>query len=727
MSRRDSDYADPFFGSGISQPPGGGRLASTWFFLKPQVGNTSPAACVPFGMVSAGAYSGAYPTGYGAFDLNFVAVPPRLHDRLLAAGFTHFHVNGTGAIEHYYNYFRVIPSAESAVPAWRLWDLDDEVARPGYYAASLPQAGIRAELAVSQKAALHRYTFSGGGSARLAIDFASASLRGANVAPRPPLESEVRLLGPAIVQGWVKMRGITIYLHAEVEGAQASSLWVDGREQPGEALAFGVGEPCPQCFGVSFETCQQAVVRLGFSLRSCSQARENMEPMIGASLEEIAARAAEEWHRIFDLIQVSGGTEREREIFYSSMYHTFVKPIDAVNESPFFTSPSDCWLDLATLWDQYKTQLPLVFSLLPECGASIIRSLLAFGETLGWFPNALLLSDDWSCCRMQARALAHYVIADGFYRHLPGVDWKYAIDLMVRDLRREANSDFLATGEAHPATHTLDLAGACHALAAMAAALGNPALAREMRDLSANWRTVFDPATARLKPSTYYEGGAWNYSFRLLPDMAARIALYPSEQHFVADLERFFGFGADPVVQPSDPKDPAHADSGLGLNRFQGLNNEPDMEVPYAFIYAGRHDRTAEIVREIMRCQFSTGPGALPGNNDSGGLTSWFIWSASGLFPVAGQPLILIGSPIFDSVTWHLGGNRLTIRAENNSPENIYVRNASWNGSVLDRAWLTMDELCGGGELVLRMDSTPSDWARDQRPGCSLHANTSLA
>src|SRR5206468_1516060 len=127
------------------------------------------------------------------------------------------------------------------------------------------------------------------------------------------------------------------------------------------------------------------------------------------------------------------------------------------------------------------------------------------------------------------------------------------------------------------------------------------------------------------------------------------------DEAFVAVLDAFFGYGAPPVAQPGLLPGPAEMRAGYALNRFEGLNNEPDMEAPWSYHYAGRPDRTAEITHAALTWQFGTGPGGLPGNDDSGGLSSWYVWASLGLFPVAGQSLFLVNAPAFRSATLHLG------------------------------------------------------------------------
>ena len=184
-------HVDPFLGSEPTNLPAQTGLAASWWWPKPQIGNTHPGATYPLGMVSACAYSGAYPTGYGRFDLSLEGVPSTLHDRPTASGFTHFQQSGTGAIRKYYNYFRVTPMVEPLDALGRRWDLTDETAEPGFYSATL-DSGVRAELTVGPKSAVHRYTFPEDPRARVVIDFSLGGLSipyGATIPLRAHLET----------------------------------------------------------------------------------------------------------------------------------------------------------------------------------------------------------------------------------------------------------------------------------------------------------------------------------------------------------------------------------------------------------------------------------------------------------------------------------------------------------------------------------------------------------
>lgn len=709
--------ADPFFGNGTIDLPEPDGIAATWFFIKAQTGNTHPGACAPFGMISVCAYSGAYPTGYGTNAPNYNSSPPQHLQQLAASGFAHLHQSGTGAIGAYYNYLRVTPLVGGLEQLGTRWPIADEAARPGFYAARLAGTGIVAELTASQRAALHRYTFPQGEQACIAVDISAGGIDFERMRTYPT-EADVVVISPATVQGHIVMEGVRLYYSIQSDAAQSCSLWRDRREIEGQRTLTLRGRQLRgrKPFGVVFHVPagKPAQLRIAFSLHSAEQAARHLDT-VDRPFEQVTSETARQWNAHLNRIELNGGTREQREVLYSSLYHSLVKPADWSGESPYWEDDA-FYVDFATMWDQYKTQLPLVLALYPERARNVVETLISLGEHAGGFPNGFLLNANLHQFDNQARSLAHTAIADAHHHQLDGIDWRHALDVMVTDIRQAPNRPFIERGSVRPVTHTLDLAGACFCTAQLASALGEVNLYREMMALSAQWRNVYDPATGRLIEAKYYEGGLWNYSFRLLHDMAGRISLYPTEGDFVADLDRFFGYGLPRVTQPTDPGNRSYMRWGHSLNRFEGYNNEPDIETPYAYIYAGRHDRTAEVVRAGMRYMFTTGRGGLPGNNDSGGLTSCYVWNAVGLFPVTGQPVVLIGSPLFPSVTLHLGARALTIEARGNTNESIYVQRATLNDRDIDRAYLTVDEMLSGGTLVLEMDPQPSGWARQQRP-----------
>jgi predicted alpha-1,2-mannosidase len=194
--------------------------------------------------------------------------------------------------------------------------------------------------------------------------------------------------------------------------------------------------------------------------------------------------------------------------------------------------------------------------------------------------------------------------------------------------------------------------------------------------------------------ATFYEGNSWTYSFFVPQDVSALIEMAGGTRQFVDRLDVFFNVAG----------------------RYD-VGNEPGFLTPYLYVWAGRPDKTAERVREIIARSFHAGRVGLPGNDDSGAMSSWFAFGRMGIFPNAGQDLYLIGSPAFPQTTLHLaGGKNFTIVARSVSEENKYVVAAELNGKPLRRAWLRHREIAGGGRLVLTMAKAPGHWAEGSPP-----------
>jgi putative alpha-1,2-mannosidase len=376
--------------------------------------------------------------------------------------------------------------------------------------------------------------------------------------------------------------------------------------------------------------------------------------------------------------------------------------------------------DICTMWDIYRTQLPLITALFPARAVELANALLAICEEEGNLPIGYRMAKGADRFTRQGSALAHTLLADLCQLGVPGIDWDWALCHMDTDLRRSYGEDYLLRGLAEPISHTLDLAFGYQCTAKVASYVGDNQLAMQFEHLSGQWVNAFAP-DGLLLDSTYYEGGRWNYSFRLLHDMKTRIALAGGEGPFIELLDQFFGYHADPVKQLGERPSMDDLAAGYALNRFEGLNNEPDMEAPWAYHYAGRPDRTAEVVQAGINNMFGLGRGGLPGNDDSGGLSSWYVWASLGLFPIAGQSRYLINAPSFAEARIALADNELLIDAPGfvepvpGGPTQ-YVQSAVFNGETLNRTWLTARELHRGGQLRLELGSQPSAWGTTTRP-----------
>ncbi len=705
---------DPFIGCEPADLPPPEGIAATWWCAKPPIGNTHPGASLPFGMVSAGAYSGAYISGYGRYGLSLDGgPPPRIFEELGAEGIAHFQQSGTGRIRMYYNYLLTTPLGEEGMDGRHLRrSLVNERAWPGYYAGRFEESGVDFELAAMARGVRHRYRFPAGRTPQVVVDVSSGGLRieGMEVYPQG---AELHIEDDGSVRGTVVMEGIPVSFRCRCAGARAF-LWEDLEILDGERrydLTLEKQKFRPE-FGFGFTGGEGGAIELvfGFSLRSDERAvegmdgapsRPTMEPS-GEDFETVVRKGTERWERALGRIEVEGGSEAQRQVFTTALYHSLLKPADFRDENPFTARPGPFFLDLSTLWDLYKTHLPLVTSLWPERAVEFVEFLCEVAEREGGFPVSYLMDNVPDRFTKQATGLCHAILEDARMRGVE-TDWDRVLSLLWMTSqsgkgRRSRFAEYSRTHCVDPLSHTLDIAYAHFCMARMARSVGHQLIHDRATALSVHWVEAFDEKTGLLRQdSTYYEGENWNYSFRLLHDMQARIDLAGGSSKFVGLLDKFFGF-----------LEPRH---GERVFRFEGLNNEPDMEAPFAYLYAGRHDRTARVVRRVMDGCFAPGRGGLPGNDDSGGLSSWFVWNAIGLFPVCAQPVMLIGSPIFDRAVIHLPGGDFEVVARGNSRQAIYVREARLNGEVIDRAWLKINEFQEGGKLELEMSEEPGDFA----------------
>ncbi|MDE0573735.1 glycoside hydrolase family 92 protein [Demequina sp. B12] len=722
------DHVDPFIGVDVTDLPPRSGLAATWWAPKPLIGNTHPGATHPLGMVSAAAYSGAYPTGYGLYDLSTEGVPEQIHQSLVASGFTHFQQSGTGAIRKYYNYMRVTPMLESLDALGRTWALSDEEATPGWYRTRL-DSGVVAELTVGPKSAVHRYTFPAHPDARVVVDMSMGGLAipyGATV----PLRAHLESVEPGVVQGEIVVEGAPLAVHIECDvETWRQLLWYDRRLMPGgSTLAFDHIRPTTlRPFGFMWAgpttEGQQVELRMGFSLRGVEQARKNLERDCGAAAPAFDRRVTQTraaWDSMVNRIHVHTDNRERREVFATAVYHSLIKPSFAADESPFWPTKGPWVFDISTMWDIYRTQLPLLTALAPERAVELANALLTICEQEGNLPIGYRMARGSDRFGRQGSALAHTFLADLARLGVPGIDWEWALVHLAADLRRTYGEDYLLRGVTHPISHTLDLAYGYWCTTAVARLVGDDALAAEFERLAQHWTSAFGD-DGMLVDSTFYEGTAANYSFRLLHTMAERIALGGGDEAFVALLDQFFGMGADAVAQPGVNPSAEEMAQGYALARFEGLNNEPDMDAPWAYHYAGRPDRTAEVVHAIVNQQFGTGRGGLPGNDDSGGLSSWYVWASLGIFPVAGQSVFLIHPPSFHYATVAMAHGTLSIDTSGfvepvpGGPVQ-YIQSASFNGQPLTAAWIDAASLHEGGRLHLTLGPQPSDWGHAHRP-----------
>ena len=553
-----------------------------------------------------------------------------------------------------------------------------ETASPGYYAAELVDYGARFELTADRFAACHRYAFTGAGGC-VRVNFTHAGFRrdifgGRKNYAEEVNEYEVRHAGGGDWRGYLVLGGLKRYFCLKIGGGE-------GRYADGVLTVSYSGRSATTFIGFSDENEDEAVAR--------AEASE------AAGFDGVRSAAVSEWESVLGDVKVELANEADRRRFYSALYHSCIKPVEYRKGR---------YVEFATTWDTYRTQLPMVFTLCRRYGREIALSMLKTSEELGFFPNCYLHHNRLRHNDVQASALGAYVVADACFRGLLG---KAEYPWIKEFFRREFSTTDISN---RAASHALDLGGAYHAAAEAAALFGDSESAAEWSKASEVWRMAYDPETGYLRRAkSLYEGDERNYAFRVHVGMNDRIRLAGGVEKFELMLNDFFAVGQD--LSGWTPAKDRYARRG----RFEGLNNEADMNSPLSWYWIGRADRVVEVHDLIRRCRFADGEGALPGNNDGGALSSWYVWSCLGVYPVSGTPYSMLVSPLVDSADVPFAGGRLTIRVKRESPKSIYPVDFAFNGKVSRNPWIKTSTLVAGGELVFRLSDKPG--AKTAVPG----------
>lgn len=669
MKKNDvSVFVDPFWGNAGTKSPASEGMARNWNWLKAQTGNTHPGSLLPFGWVSAVPYSGGYSSGYGINGISYCGASPIAYSQKCAWGISHFHTSGTGFLGYFYNYFLITPAIEQADLS-KQSALEEEKAHPGYYSGKLTGYGAVIELTAGKYAAFHRYHFSEN-KAKIRLNVKQLSL-GNDLLEQYKKEYierySLNCSACGVWNGSVIANGTEIFYAVKFQGNIVA-----------EEAENGV-------LDVHFNDSHAEVI-IAFSLVSLSEAENRLADAVTNGFDFARIHAENEWRKRLNSIRAEFFNDSDKNIFYSALYHSLIKPVDAGCE---FT-------DFQTMWDIYRSQLPLVLAICPDVGKKIAESMLKTIEKLGFFPNTYMMTKDYTHTDNQATSLVIYTLCDAFNRGYIK-DYERLKNVFKKEF---AKADIYTKSP----THRLDLAGALRAASDIAEKCGDNEYSAQMRRESKIWQSAYDPETGLMcQEAIYYEGTHWNYSFRPHTQMGERIALAGGIDKFNQLLDKFFGVNCPPETQP---------DERLAIeNRFEGMNNESDMETPYCYLWTGRSDRLAEICDLIRRCRFCGGEGGCPGNNDSGGLSSWYIWCVLGIYPYTGTGYYLLGSPSIKQAEIDLHGGLLKIEVERESPDSIYPAAYEFNGKKFIEPWISVEILEQGGTLKFYLQDQPSGFS----------------
>jgi predicted alpha-1,2-mannosidase len=715
--RRLIDYADPFVGTENG-------------------GNIVPGAQVPFGFVHASPDTERPTTaGYNPFE--------NIH------GFSQTHVSGTGGASKYGNFLTT-----PLVGKLRVDNLGspkaEEAASPGYYTVRLTRPDVKAELTTTRLVAFHRYTFPSSQLSHLLIEASSVVQpeRGAGVVKNPhPVDCWVRVIAPNRIEGSGNFVGgwnqspYTIHFSAEFDRPFAAyGTWRDERVEPSTAAAAGEGKVGAYA---TFDTTgsRTVLMKVGVSFVSPEQARANLlRETPDWDFDAVRRRAEGQWEDALGRIKVEGGTEEQRRVFYTALFHCHYMPHDLTGENAWWQSDEPHYEDFYAIWDTFRTHFPLLTLIEPERQRDMVRSLVDTYVHTGWMPDSRIAGANGMT---QGGSNGDVVVADAMTKGVKGIDYARAYEALVKNAEVESarplyegraldeykRLGYVSMNYPRSASRTVEYAYDDFCVAQVARALGKTEESQKYLQRSKNWMNVWSDETRSARPrfedgrwlapftaehfypdkefsywdAPFYEGSGYIYGTYVPHDAQGLINRLGGDTQFVAWLDAFFN-------------NPPTRDAGFNPGLYNH-NNEPNFLASFLYTHAGRPDRTQERVRRILSTEYATGRGGLPGNDDSGAMSSWYVWGAVGLYPNAGQPFYYIASPLFERSTIDLGGGRaFVVEARNVSGVNVYVQSATLDGRTLKRAWLRHEEVAAGGRLVLQMGPKPSVWGRDERP-----------
>ncbi|AJE83148.1 alpha-1,2-mannosidase [Streptomyces albus] len=552
----------------------------------------------------------------------------------------------------------------------------------------------------------------------------------------------------------------------------SSGTWQDEKLRPGTDAARGGtgfdenGKPVAGKGSGAYVTfpegTRQVRARVAISYVSAAGAEANLraENPSSRSFGAVRSAAREQWRRALGRVQVGGGTREQRTTFYTALYHAMLEPTltsdaggryrGADGRTHRLTKGQHAQYDTFSGWDQYRSQVQLLALLQPKAASDYAQSLFHYARQRGGEWDRWLLQHGKTSVMSgdpSAPALA------GMYAFgARDFDVKGALSSLVHEAtvptandssdagcnvecvgQRPSLDKYLANGyvpadDCHcwgGAAETLEDSAADFALAELAGETGDFATRRTFLKRAGNWTKVFDPhatpeggymrdrkadgswAGASFDPATeqgFVEGTSARYSWMVYSDVAGLAQAMGGRQRAVERLDAFFR-----------TPDGAFDFSAEDPTRYDPTN-EPDINAPYLYDYLGAPYKTQETVRAELDQLWTTGPGGIPGNDDAGTMSAWYVFSALGMYPqVPSRADLVLSSPVFPRAVVHTGGGKkITVRAPGASRENIYIHGVEVNGRSSDRPWVPASFVERGGTLDYTLGSGPdTSWGSD--------------
>jgi predicted alpha-1,2-mannosidase len=693
-------------------------------------GNTFPGAAFPFGSVKLSPDTKLSGPGmYGGY----------YYPDSTIIGFSHTHLNGVGEPE--YRDILFMPAVgekifspgndNGKIKNYRSsFSHKQEKAAPGFYSVFLKDYEINAEMTVTPRCGFHRYTFPRSESSHIIIDLAY---------PGGAEDLYIKKISDTKIEGLRRSHGWAwdqyVYFAAEFSKPFSSlDIVVNDSIVKGSSEEHGKNVKASVNFTTSEN--EKILVKVGISAVDAKGAWLNLEKEIpGWDFEKTVTDAKNSWNKELGKIDVEGGTKEQQIIFYTSMYHAFLSPdifTDADGryrgvDHKVHTANGYTGYTVFSLWDTFRALHPLFTIINQERTNDFINSLLQMyddGGRLPMWPLAGNYTDDM---------LGYHsvpVIVDAYMKNIRGYDVqkaftaiKHSAELDKLGLKYYKKTGYLPCDrQGESVSKTLEYSYDDWCISVMAKDMGKDDDYRRYFQRAHNYINVYDSTSgfmrgrkfdrSWLEPfdplvnSAYSEGNAYQYMF-VPHDVEGLMSLMGGEENFSKWLDVLFTLKSG--------KD------GNGNIGQYWHGNEPGHHLAYMYDYTGEPWKTQKLVRTILTELYKNSPDGLAGNEDCGQMSAWYILSSIGFYPVSpGQTIYAIGSPLFSKVTINLeNGKKFTIKANNISDGNIYIRSARLNGKEYSKSYLRHEDIMSGSELVFEMGPEPGSnfgTAKNDRP-----------
>jgi len=643
-----------------------------------------------------------------------------------------------------------------------------ESAFPGYYSVFLEDYEIEVELTTTPRVAFHRYTFPEAKNAKIIVDL------GHQIGEKDKNNwAEIRIVNNQRIEGEKVDGPGKIYFVAEFSKPFLYYGTFDSEyatPESGAAVFSYKNAEAGKYIGAftTYHTAEQekVLVKVAISYTGIEGARKNMNSELDHwDFDRVKIDARKTWEKELSRIQIEGASIAQKEIFYTSMYRSLLAQyISQDVDGKYFGA--DGKIQVAkdynfygsfSCWDTYRSQHPLLTIIAPQHVNDFIKSIIVKTKQYGWLPG-----QHFQNVFGEGMVGDHLVpiVVDAFRKGFRDYDVNYIYNIMHTKALgfpqppvsiNAARSGLKYINElgyipvdqvTESVSKTLEFAYDDWCIAQMAKELGKEGDYKLLMQRSKNYKNVWDKETAFMRPRmadgawlealngreqeilregdySYYkyfdpllvgqrpnrhytESNAWQYVWSVQHDVPGLIDLFGSVKNFAEKLDTFFEMS--PLISP-----PKYVGVVGTIGQYVH-GNQPSHHVAYLYNYAGQPWKTQYRVRQIMKQFYRPGPGGLCGNEDMGSLSSWYVLSAMGIYPVTpGSPVYMIGSPLFKKLTLETEkGRTFTVIAQNNSPENIYIQSARFNGQPFSRTWISHKEIVNGGVIEFEMGPKPN-------------------